>query len=183
MNTTPGFLNYAPIDEKPTGYTCQKVDDKSWFFFWDASVWQINMLDPNPLTYVCEDGTYIRTIQKNFQSDFGSIPPPCRSLPSMSETRFLLSYLFHDCAYQTHQALFSADGINWLPKELDRATVDNILKEMIMHEPDPGNVVSANIVWSQVRMWGWSAWGANSAYGMKHMVKRQQLSMALRRPT
>ena len=181
MNTTPGFLNYAPVESKPAGYTCEKKTDKSWCFFWDASIWLATMLYPAPLTYVCIDGTQVRTIQTSFYTDFGSIPPPCRSLPSMSADRFLLSYLFHDCAYQTHQALFSEDGLNWLPKQLERPAVDDLLKEMILHEPDPGNAVSANIIWSQVRMWGWNAWGSSSAYGMRNAVKRQQFAMALRK--
>jgi hypothetical protein len=154
-----GFINWKPEHGKLAGYSCEKLTDVSWCWFWDASLWLVDMLQPYPLTYRDDNGKLYRTFLETFKTDFGSIPAPVRGLPGMSSDRFLLSYLFHDCAYQTHHQLVSIDnGKTWQPEALTRQQADQLLREMISNEPNPGNILARNLIYSQVRAWGWKSW-------------------------
>lgn len=161
----PGFINWRPDDEgSPCGYSCQKSGDIKWPWNWGPwtkTIWQFDLKYPFPLMYVMVDGTWLMPSSSCFRTDFGSIPPPLRSLPGLSESRFLLSYLFHDCIYgiKDHWIWASLDGgVTWTIKFVNREWTDNLLRECIANEPTPGGVVVRNTIWKAVRTCGSLSW-------------------------
>jgi len=82
------FINTAPIH-------CEWQRQKSWGFLWKVDEWVYYANAERPLTYIAPDKTEMQP-NKKFNTDFGSIPPPLMAMPSLSRTRFLHSYLFHD---------------------------------------------------------------------------------------
>lgn len=169
---TAGFVNWQPDNdpgmpfEYKCGYLCQKNYDEKWptkYGPWTKTIWDCEIRFPS-LMYVCENGNYIKPSFNFYKTDFGSIPPPIRGLPGLSETRFLLGYLFHDNIYivNGHWVWISYDqGNNWTSISFTREQTDNLLREMIIHDPQPGNIFIRNIIWSQVRMWGSFSWNHN----------------------
>lgn len=163
MNIQPGFLNYKPHDpSSPCGYECIKDYDEYWPFSWgpwSKTIWYFELNELTPLMYVREDGVFVKPSIPFYDTDFGSIPIPLRSLPSLNESRFLLGYLFHDNIYRTHWVFASKDqGISWSRKDMTRSETDDQLKEMILHDPQPGTLVARNTIWSMVRLFGNSPW-------------------------
>ena len=163
MNTIPGFLNYKPHDPtSPCGYECIKDYDENWPFSWgpwSKTVWYFELNEINPLKYIREDGIYVKPSVPFYDTDFGSIPPPLRALPSLNESRFLLGYLFHDNIYRTHWVFASNDqGITWARKDMTRSETDSQLNEMILHDPQPGSLVARDTIWGMLKLFGNAAW-------------------------
>jgi hypothetical protein len=168
-NIKPGFLNYEHDQSgKPCGYILEKDYEQFCPFSWGPwtkSIWYFELNILRPLIFVCENGQYIKPSATKFDTDFGSIPIPLRSLPNCNESRFLLSYIFHDNIYNAHWIWVSTDqGNTWIHKDMTREEADNQLKECILNEPQAGSSFIANLIWSQVRLWGNSAWIRSNKY-------------------
>jgi hypothetical protein len=86
------FLNTTPIH-------CEWISQESWGGLWKVDTWQYFADAKAPLTYCAPDGAKYRP-DRHFYLDFGSIPPPLMALPSLSRTRFLWAYIFHDSCYR-----------------------------------------------------------------------------------
>lgn len=82
------FINTSPIH-------CEWQRQTSWGVFWKVDEWIYYANPERPLTYIAPDGVEMQP-NKKFTTDFGSIPPFLMALPTLSRTRFLHSYLFHD---------------------------------------------------------------------------------------
>jgi hypothetical protein len=151
---TGKFLNTG-MDGEPDGYTLHEIDQQPWGWLWTKTVydWQLDVA--HPVMFQHPDGRLIMT-ERHMLTDLGSIPPPLRSLPGCAADRFILPYCFHDGGYQDGGFWVSYDeGLTWIFEEWPRKDVDDLLHLMILCDPRPGTGAQADIIWSQVRMWGW----------------------------
>ena len=104
------------------------------------------------MTYVHPDFCEIRPGAR-FLTDFGSIPPPLRGLPSLSSTLFLGPYLIHDDGCR--------NGGLWVRQvgrtlfhfvHMDRLEMDSLLKLMIRASPWDGSWRQAELIYAGVRV-------------------------------
>ena len=140
--------------ENPAGYSiCEDVEKSTWW----TTIYEYTARE-KALTFVNKHGTRYQP-DRHFFTDQGSIPrfPPfIRML--IPKDRFLGFYL-HDSAYMDKGLWI--DG-RFTP--MTRKQVDDLLYDMILADPIPGSKATAGLVWSHVRMYGWTAgWGKGDA--------------------
>jgi len=130
--------------ENPQGFSLVPDPAKST---WWTTIYQYRA-KTHPLTFVHSDGTRYQP-DKHFFTDQGSIPrfPPFVRM-CVCKDRFLGFYL-HDSGYM--------DGGLWTDgvfRHMTRKQVDDLLYEMILADPIPGNKATAWLIWVHVRMYG-----------------------------
>lgn len=96
-----------------------------------------------------------------FSSDGGSIPDIIQRLPipfaSLRRDCYKRAYFFHDNAYQNHGIWILNPVANRFHfAELDRGTVDNLLRECLQAEG--ANSVERSLIYAGVRAGGWVPW-------------------------
>jgi hypothetical protein len=137
------FVNTRPIH-------CEWQGQESWGWLWKVDSW-IYYSDPiRPLTYLAPDGRQMQPNRK-FHTDFGSIPPPLMALPTLSRTRFLHAYLFHDSGCRqgglyVRQGAVGAFGF----EQMTRAQMDHWL--WIWVGAQGGNAYQRNVIYAGVRV-------------------------------
>lgn len=103
-----------------------------WFIDYQQKKWQI-------------------TVQKWFETDFGSIPRIFWSLFNPTEW---VSYILHDYLYSTKWIFY--DESSWKFCAINRKQVDAILKEALQIEWC--SKIKASIIYMAVRVGGWYNW-------------------------
>ena len=112
------FINQQPLQ-------CDWMRQDSWCWLWKVDIWEYIANPDSPFGWmspmqditlpsgrVIPAGTGMQP-NKDFYTDFGSIPPPLMALPTYSRTRFIHAYLLHDSAY--------CDGGLWMLMPTDTA--------------------------------------------------------------
>lgn len=155
------------------GFSCTPDHQEITVWPFSKTIWKYCINESKPLIFVLPNGHLLRIVGQEGFTDFGSLPVVVSSVPGLSPYRFPRAYLFHDNGYLTHEVEISKNGgLTWNTIKATRAQVDEWLCVMIQFEKQPGNIVLRNIIWSQVRLWGFSAWENN--------VKRQGHKSAMK---
>lgn len=104
--------------------------------------------------FIRKDGNIIAMPDMDGTTDFASTPPPLWGIPMFSPWRFKYSATIHDQGYLHHWLYINGVRVN-----VSRDFMDQLLEEMIEHEPDKGNKVEAWIYLKGVQLGGRFAWG------------------------
>jgi len=140
----PMFLN-------PKGYTL--VEDPAKSSWWEI-VYECTLDPKHPLGFLSEAGNRYQP-DRHFFTNQGSLPrvPPFVRM-IWPKDRFL-GFLIHDSGY-IHGGLWMWSELcgRMAFKTMTRKQVDDLLYEMILADPIPGNRASAWMIWSHVRMYG-----------------------------
>jgi len=150
----PGWINPEAIE-----YNNDRTI-RRWLIF-SVTVFDYNM-PGMPLTFIREDGKYIRILDTHGTTDFASTPPLMWSLPGFAPQRFPKPATFHDDIYRRHAVLISSDGQQYRRHFVSRSWADDLLQEMIAHDTTPGNWLEAHAYHDGVRLGGWAAWQKKS---------------------
>ncbi len=137
------FINTTPLH-------CNWIESKRWGWLWRVDTWQYCADAKAPLTYCQPDGTMIRP-DRHFYLDFGSIPPPLAAFPTLSRTRFLGPYIFHDSGYRFGGLWIKTSWEEeWTFAEYTRDAADDLLRRQI--RAWGGNEYQAALVYRGVRL-------------------------------
>lgn len=150
-----GFELSPPIRQDP--YLCPPGCGSWWPM--KKAIYEFRLNRQHPLTAVDEHGDRWCP-DFHYESDMGSVPRIGQLF--IPKDRFLFFY-HHDSAY-AHGGLwverFWADPKTrrWEFVKLSRADVDGMLHNFILADPVPGYLVTADVVWTAVRLGGASGW-------------------------
>ncbi len=163
MKSKARFINTGLVIagiQQPEGYKIKDAGQVPYlhigkFVLSYKSLYEFTLREPN-LTYIDSDGVWYRP-DRHFITDRMSNPKITQCI--WQESRFL-GPLFHDSAY-CHGGLWVSfdQGKTWKFHEMSRCEADNLLARMIIHDPYPGNYLSAGAIWAGVRLGGWLSWG------------------------
>ena len=120
-------------------------------------IYKVELDEANSLCYF--DGVYYWQPDRHYFSDMGSVPRLAQVFAAFGKDHYLLSYLFHDCAY-TFKGLYRSDlgarfGYEFFA--LTRKQADEMLYDMIRAEG--GWRITAWAIYRAVRLGGWIGWG------------------------
>ena len=80
------------------------------------------------LTWISPEGHKVQ-LDRHFETDFGSIPPPLGVFPSLTRTRFLPPFLFHDSGCQHGGLWIEKAGTNgFVFYDMTRLELDRLLR-------------------------------------------------------
>ena len=162
--------------KEPKGYNDRFDHYVTWCWFWVKEIHEVTTNQEHPLTFIHPDGSQWKC-DRHYWCDFGSIPPPLQSIPSLDRSRHRFPYMFHDNSYQ-EKGLWKRipevdkDGnITFMPcwrfQPLTRFECDQLLAIMIQHDIMSTNAVARYSIFTGVRI------GGAFAYGKGDWVKRQ----------
>lgn len=136
---TGTWLNTG-MNGQPKGYTSYKVGERKYWlpFVRPTSIFRIEMDPRTPLTFVHPGGYALRTLDRVFESDWGTIPRLAQIW--FPATACPCSVLFHDNACDRHGFYVSycrtreGQWIGWFRETYSRLAVDRFFREMVQAE-------------------------------------------------
>jgi len=116
--------------EEGVGWNLFYKDVERWGWFWTKTIYEFDLLYPNPLTWQDDDG-YWQPDRHESDQDLGSIPPPLRGL--FAHDRFIREYIMHDSACKHGGLWWTADPVR-TPfgfRPIKRIDADKLLRRQI----------------------------------------------------
>jgi len=136
--------------ENPGGFDLHYSPDLTTAW---KTIYRFELCRRTPLSFVDRHGARWQP-NRSFYTDQGSVPrfPPFLRL-IVPKDRFLAFYI-HDSGY-----VFGGLYVDGKFRNMTRKAVDDLLYDMILADPKPGNRAVAYAVWMQVRLYGgWCGW-------------------------
>jgi len=132
--------------ENPEGFSLRY--DTALSNWWDT-IYEFRLNPVHPLIFVAGNGDRYQP-DRRYHTNLGSvprIPPFIRAI--IPKDRFPDGFCMHDSGYA-----FGGLWVNGAFRVMTRKQVDDLLFDMILHDPHPGNQASAYLVWVNVRLYG-----------------------------
>ena len=157
FNNRSRKMNYGAFIN-PNGIHDDIVDiTRSWWTLklLPKVIHRITLDKIRPMTYKASDHLYYQP-DKSFDSDLGSIPAFLQ--PFFPKDQFRSAYIMHDSEYTHGGVWVSSWGHGpFVFQKTSQVKADDRLHDMIM-ALDPQSNITANLIWSGVRLGGWASW-------------------------